>query len=282
MEAQRAKARFLRNLHSGPTLLILPNAWDVASAKVIAGTGARAIATSSAGVAFALGFPDGQRISREEMLGMVRKIAAAVDLPVSADVEGGYGATPEAAAQTARGVLEAGAVGMNLEDVAERGDLLPLELQVSRLRAARAAAEAFGVPLVINGRTDAFAAQKIPAPARLAEAVRRANAYLEAGADCAFVPFVVERDDVARLAREIRGPLNILAKPGSLPLAELEKLGVRRVSVGSAIALAAYGLARRAAAELLGSGTYSGMEDGVPYAEMQQLLGDRAGFLASR
>jgi len=169
-------------------------------------------------------------------------------------------------------VLAAGAVGMNLEDAAEGGELLPLELQASRLRAARAAADAAGVPLVINGRTDAFAARGIPAEARLAEAVRRANAYLAAGADCAFVPFVKERDDIARLAREIRGPLNILAKPGSPPLAEMERLGVRRVSVGSAIALAAYGRARRAATELLGTGTYTGMEDGIPYAEMQELL----------
>src|SRR5262249_46498514 len=145
MDTQRAKAVALRNLHSGPTLLVLPNAWDVASAKVVAGAGARAVATSSAGVAFALGFPDGQRISRVEMLGMVRRIAAAVDLPVSADVEGGYGASAEDAAQTARGVLEAGAVGMNLEDAAEGGDLLPLEVQVERLRAARAAADAIGV-----------------------------------------------------------------------------------------------------------------------------------------
>jgi 2-methylisocitrate lyase-like PEP mutase family enzyme len=272
MDTQRAKAATLRSLHSGPHLLILPNAWDVASAKVIAGAGARAVATSSAGVAFALGFPDGQRISRDEMLGMVRRIAAAVDVPVSADVEGGYGPTAEDAAPTARGVLAAGAVGMNLEDTSEGGELLPLGLQESRLRAARAAATAAGVPLVINGRTDAFAARGVAAAERLAEAVRRSNAYLSAGADCAFVPFVRDRDDIARLVREIHGPVNILAKPGSPPLADLERLGVRRVSVGSAIALAAYGLARRAATELLGAGTYQTMKDGVPYAEMQELL----------
>ena len=274
METQRAKAVTLRSLHSGPSLLILPNAWDVASAKVIAGAGARAIATSSAGVAFALGFPDGQRISRDEMLGMVRRIAAAVDVPVSADVEGGYGTTPEDAAQTARGVLAAGAVGLNLEDTADGGELLPIDLQVSRLRAARAGAAAAGVPLVINGRTDAFAARGVAPEERLAEAVRRANAYLAAGADCAFVPFVRDGEQIARLVREIKGPINILAKPGSLPLAELERLGVRRVSVGSAIALAAYGLARRAATELLGAGTYEAMRDAVPYAEMQELLGE--------
>jgi len=254
-------------------LLVLPNAWDVASAKVIAAAGAQAIATSSAGVAFALGFPDGQRISRAEMLGMVRRIAGALDVPVSADVEAGYGPTADAAAQTTRGVVEAGAVGMNLEDSLESGDLFPLDLQASRIQAARAAAAAAGVPLVINARTDAFAVRGLAADARVVEAVRRANAYLSAGADCAFVPFVSDRETIGRLAREIRGPLNVLAKPGSPPLAELERLGVRRVSVGSAIALAAYGLARRSAVELLGSGTYEGLGDAIPYAEMQRLLG---------
>jgi 2-methylisocitrate lyase-like PEP mutase family enzyme len=273
MTTQREKAATLRQLHSGPRLLVLPNAWDVASAKVIAAAGARAIATSSAGVAFALGFPDGQRISRDEMLDMVRRIAAAVGIPVTADVEAGYGETPEAAAQTARGVVEAGAVGMNLEDAADSGELVALELQITRVQAARAAATAAGVPLVINARTDAFAARGLLAEVRMAEAVRRANAYLAAGADCAFVPFVSDRDAISRLVREIRGPLNVLAKPGSPPLADMERLGVRRVSVGSAIALAAYGRARRIATELLGTGTYEALGDAIPYAEMQQLLG---------
>jgi 2-methylisocitrate lyase-like PEP mutase family enzyme len=273
MATQREKAARLRQLHDGPRLLVLPNAWDVASAKVIAAAGAHAIATSSAGIAFALGFPDGQRISRTEMLGMVRRIASAVEVPVSADVEAGYGPTADAAGQTARGVLEAGAVGMNLEDSLAAGELVPLELQVSRIQAARAASAAAGVPLLINARTDAFAARGLAADARIVEAVRRANAYLGAGADCAFVPFVSDPEAIGRLAREILGPLNVLAKPGSPPLAELERLGVRRVSVGSAIALAAYARARRSAVELLESGTYKALEDAIPYAEMQQLLG---------
>jgi 2-methylisocitrate lyase-like PEP mutase family enzyme len=272
MTSQREKAAAFQKLHEGPKLLVLPNAWDVASAKVIAAAGARAIATSSAGIATALGFPDGQRISRAEMLDMVRRIAAALELPVSADVEAGYGETPEAAALTARGVLEAGAVGMNLEDAASAGQLLPLDLQVARLRAARAAAEAFGVPLVINGRTDVFAARDIQGDARVEEAVRRANAYLAAGADCAFVPFVTDRDVIARLARGVRGPLNVLGVFGSPPLADLERVGVRRVSVGSAVARAAYATARRIAKDLLTSGSYEGMRDAIPFAEMQELL----------
>jgi 2-methylisocitrate lyase-like PEP mutase family enzyme len=267
------KATRLRALHQGKGLLVLPNAWDVASAKVIAAVGASAIATSSAGVAFALGYPDGQRISREEMLDMVRRIAAAVEVPVSADVEAGYGNDPEAAARTARGVLEAGAVGMNLEDADDEGRLLPLEVHVARIRAARRAAEAAGIPLVINGRTDAMAAKAITPSERASEAIRRANAWLEAGADCAFVPFVSDAGTIGRLAREIRGPLNILGGPGSPTLAQMQELGVRRVSLGSALARAAYGRTRRAAVEVLQAGTYQSIaEDAIPYAELQDLL----------
>jgi 2-methylisocitrate lyase-like PEP mutase family enzyme len=242
----------------------------------VAAAGFPALATSSAGVAYALGYPDGQRIPRGEMLDMVRRVAAAVDLPVSADVEAGYGATVEAAAETARGVLAAGAVGMNLEDTGDAGELLPVELQCERIRAARAAADGAGVPLVVNARTDTFGATG-PAPAeRPGEAVRRANAYLSAGADCAFVPWVTDRELVGRLAREIRGPLNVLAGPGALPISELERLGVRRVSVGSGPARAAYGHARRVALELRDRGTYEALGEGaIPYPEMQRLLGAR-------
>jgi 2-methylisocitrate lyase-like PEP mutase family enzyme len=272
MPTQSAKAETLRKLHSGPALLVLPNAWDVASAKIIVAAGARAVATTSAGVASVFGFPDGQHISREEMLDMVARIARAVEVPVSADVEAGYGSTPEAAASTARAVVEAGAVGLNLEDADEAGVLVPMELHIQRIRAARAAAVSSGVSLVINGRTDAFAARGLGTEARVAEAVRRANAYLAAGADCAFVPFVTDREAIGRLAREISGPLNVLAGVGSPPLQELQRLGVRRVSVGSAIARAAYARARRVAQELLGRGTYDELADTIPYAEMQEIL----------
>lgn len=269
----REKAEELRRLHEGPRVLVLANAWDVASARIVEAAGFPAIASSSAGVAFALGYPDGQRISRVEMLDMVRRIARAVAVPVSADVEAGYGTTSEAAAQTARGVLEAGAVGMNLEDTGD-GRLLPLEVQVDRIRAARAVAEATGVHLVINGRTDVFEMRDIAESERVAEAVRRANAYLRAGADCAFVPFVANREVIAQLARQIDGPLNVLGMPDTPPVAELERLGVRRVSVGGGLARAAYGRARRLAMQLKETGTFQALRDeAVSYAEMQRLLG---------
>src|SRR5512139_1245182 len=150
MTTLREKAEALRRLHAGPKTLVLPNAWDVASARLFAGAGAAAIATSSAGIAYALGHADGQRIGRREMLDAVRRIAAAVEVPVSADVEGGYGPTTHDAASTARGVLAAGAVGLNLEDTAEDGTLLPLDVQVARVKAVRAAALQEGVPLFVN------------------------------------------------------------------------------------------------------------------------------------
>jgi 2-methylisocitrate lyase-like PEP mutase family enzyme len=271
----REKAELLRRLHGGTRLLVLPNAWDVGSARVLAAHGAPAIATSSAGVAYALGYPDGERIARAEMLDMVRRIAAAVAVPVTADVEAGYGTTAADAVETAAGVLAAGAVGLNLEDATE-GRLLPLDPQVERVAAIRRVAEASGVPLVVNARTDAAAAADLPPEERLAEAVRRANAYLAAGADCAFVPFVTERDAIARLAREVRGPLNVLGTPASPSLEELARLGVRRVSFGSGIARAAYGRARRIARELSSTGTYAALaEDAIAYDEMQLLFGAR-------
>jgi 2-methylisocitrate lyase-like PEP mutase family enzyme len=272
MATLQQKAEALRKLHAGPRAVVFANAWDVASACLVEEAGFRAVATSSAGVAFALGYPDGQRISRAEMLDMVRRIAAAVKVPVTADVEAGYGTTAEAAAETARGVIGAGAVGMNLEDTGPDGNLLSLEAQVERLRAARAAADKAGVPIVINARTDAFAMRDLSGDRRVAEAIRRGNAYLEAGGDCAFVPFVTDREVIGRLAREIRGPMNVLGGPGAPPIADLERMGVRRVSIGGGLARAAYGRARRVALELKERGTYETLSDAVTYAEMQKLL----------
>ena len=268
------QAQAFRRLHAGPAILILPNAWDVATARLVEDAGFPAIATTSAGVAWALGYPDGERISRGEMLDVVRRIAAAVRVPVTADVEGGYGATPEAAADTARGVIAAGAIGLNLEDGTAEGGLLDLPLHVERIQAARAAGASAGVPLVVNARTDAFEVKGWDAERRFTEAVRRANAYRAAGADCLFVPHVSDGDTIGRLAREIDGPLNVIAGPPAPPIRELERLGVRRASLGPRVVQAALGLVRRAAAELREQGTYESMKDLlIPFAELQRLLG---------
>ena len=268
------QAQAFRRLHAGPGILVLPNAWDVATARLVEEAGFAAVATTSAGVAWAFGYPDGERISREEMLEAVRRMAAAVQVPVTADVEGGYGATPEAAAETARGVIAAGAVGLNLEDGTAEGGLLDLALHVERIQAARAAGASAAVPLVVNARTDAFEVKGWDAGRRFGEAVRRANAYRAAGADCLFVPHVSDGDTIGRLAREIDGPLNVIAGPPAPPIRELERLGVRRASLGPRVVQAALGLVRRAAAELREQGTYESMKDLlIPFAELQRLLG---------
>src|SRR5207247_5683664 len=209
-----------------------------------------AIAPSSAGVAWALGCPDGERISGGEMLAVVRRIAASVRIPVSADVEAGYGATPETAAETARGVIAAGAIGLNLEDGTNEGSLLDLALQVERIRAVRQAGAAARVPLVVNARTDAFEVKQWAPAERFAAAVRRANAYHAAGADCLFVPHVSDAATIGQLAREIEGPLNVIAGPPAPPIPELARLGGRPGSVRPALLPGTRGLARLVLIEL--------------------------------
>jgi 2-methylisocitrate lyase-like PEP mutase family enzyme len=273
------KAAHFRDLHRGPSILVLPNAWDAASARVIEEAGFPAVATTSAGIALSLGYADGQRIHRDEMLAAVRRIAAAVGVPVTADIEAGYGEKPEAVARTIRGVLEAGAVGVNLEDSWEHGGhkvLADMALQKERIRAARETAEAASVPLVINARTDVFFHQFGDEAGRSDEAVRRLNAYLEAGADCVFPILVREPSLIATLVRAVAGPVNILAGPGAPAIPELHRLGAARVSFGSALARAALGLTRRIANSLRTTGTYAGFpEDTLPSPEANRLFDKR-------
>src|SRR5216684_1144153 len=228
--SQRDQAEAFRRLHREGRILVLPNAWDVITARLIESAGFAAIATSSAGVAWALGYADGERISRGEMLAVVRRIASSARVPVTADMEAGYGTTPEAAA------------------------------------------EAAGVPLVINARTDAFEVKEWSPTERLSAAVRRANAYRAAGADCLFVPHVSDATTIGQLAREIDGPLNIIAGPPAPAIPELERLGVRRASLGPRVVQAALGLVRRAATELRERGTYDAMIDLIPFTELQRLV----------
>jgi 2-methylisocitrate lyase-like PEP mutase family enzyme len=267
----KAKAKRLLDLHHAPALLVLPNAWDVASARIFEDAGFPAIATTSAGIAYSLGYPDRQRIPPAEMAAAVARIAAEVRVPVTADMEAGYGDV----ATTVEAVLDAGAVGMNLEDAMhEPGrELFPLEEQVERIRAARRAADARGVPLVINARTDVFLLSEDPSVEPVAEAIHRLNAYREAGADCLFAPGVTDRLRLEALARAVRGPLNVLAGPGTPPVSELKMLGVARLSIGSGAMRATMALTRRIARELLDAGTCSLLtEDTIGYAEANKLL----------
>jgi 2-methylisocitrate lyase-like PEP mutase family enzyme len=276
--SQRDEAETFHRLHAGPRALLLPNIWDVVSARVVEQAGFPAIATSSAAIAWAFGYSDGERISREEMTAAVARIARHVSIPVTADMEAGYGRRPEDAAATAQAVIAAGAVGMNLEDAAPgEAELLDQALQVERIRAARDAAAAAGVPIVVNARTDVFLKQIGDPASRVDHAVRRLNAYLEAGAACLFAPGVKDAATIGVLAREVRGPLNILGGSGAPSVAELERLGVRRVSLGAGVMRAALGAVRRVAKELAGPGTYTALADFAFTDDVNRLLsGSRA------
>jgi 2-methylisocitrate lyase-like PEP mutase family enzyme len=268
-----SKADTLRRLHVEGPMLVLPNAWDAGSARIFVEAGFPALATTSAGIAFSLGLPDGERISRDEMLAAVSRITRRISVPITADMEAGYGQTPDAVAETVRRVIDAGAVGMNLEDRMEEKHLIDFPLAVERVRAVRKAADATGVRLVLNARTDAFEAPEIPRDKRLAEAVRRGNAFREAGADSVFVPFVGDRGTIEQLVQQIRAPLNILGTPNAPTLKEMAALGVRRVTFGSAPMRATLGLVRRMAREWREKGTYGTLEAyGIPFAELQKLF----------
>lgn len=254
-------------------MLVLPNAWDAGSARIFIAAGFTALATTSAGIAFSLGYPDGERISRDEMLAAVARITRRIAVPITADMEAGYGAAPREVAETVRRLIDAGAVGMNLEDRTEGKHLIDFALAVERVAAARAAAAAAGVPLVLNARTDAFEAPELAPENRLIEAVRRGNAFRAAGADSVFVPFVGDRDTIEQLVQQIHAPLNILGTPNAPSLKEMAALGVRRITFGSAPMRATLGLVRRMAREWKEKGTYGTLEAyGIPFAELQQLF----------
>ncbi len=268
------KARAFHALHQGPEILVLTNAWDVASAKLLEAAGFPAIATTSAGIAYACGFPDGQRIPRDEMLEEVERIVSRVGVPVTADLEAGYGYLPEAVAETIRLAIEVGTVGANIEDYTQDPDdpLFDFELAVERIRAARAAADAAGIDFVLNARTDTYlsAGHKLADP--FAETVRRLQAYWEAGARCLYVPAMKDEAEIAMLTRELDGPVNLLGGPGVPPVPRLEALGVARMSTGSGIARAAYGMVRRAVRELTGPGSYDYAREAVTFDELEGLL----------
>ena len=275
LDVQRRKAEALRAMHDRTRILVLVNAWDAMSARVIEEAGARAIATSSATMAQALGYPDGEAAPRGEIVAAIARIARAVDAPVTADIESGFGATPADVGETIRMVIDAGALGVNLEDAIHerRGELYDLPQALDRLNAAREAAAKAGVPIVINARTDVFLLGVGPKEGRLDLAISRANAFREAGADCLFVPGVRDGQRIGEMAKRLNGPLNILAGPGAPPVAELERMGVARVSVGSWPGLVAMTNARKAGRELLGAGTYTFIPtDTITYPEANEIM----------
>jgi 2-methylisocitrate lyase-like PEP mutase family enzyme len=273
---QAQKAALLNKLHHGPKILVLANAWDAISARIVEEIGFPAVATTSAGVAATLGYPDGQRVLREDMLEVVARIARAVQVPVTADMEAGYGTSPEEMAETALALVEAGAVGLNLEDVTgdDENSQVALGLQTEKIGAIREASAAAGVPLVINARTDVYLMPIGPAETRFERTVERLRAYAKAGADCVFAPALKDAETIAKLVKAVEAPLNILLVPGAPNLNELEELGVARASIGSGLMRATLGTAQK-----LGKAMYERRDnaalfaEAMPYVEVNRLLG---------
>lgn len=275
IRTQAAKAGQFRKLHYGPKMLLLPNAWDVASARILEEAGHPAIATTSAGIAYSLGYADGEQISRDEMLSVVARIARAVHIPVTADLEAGYGASPQAIVETVKAAIDAGAIGMNLEDLSgdEKNPLVDLPKQIEKIQVVRETGASMSVPFVLNARTDVFLAAVGPEEARLERTVERLRAYAKAGADCVFAPGVTNHEMIAKLVKAVEAPLNILAVPACPPIAELEKVGVARVSTGSGIMRAAMGLVQRVAGEMIAKRSCETMLTGaMPYIDLKKMM----------
>lgn len=270
---QLRKAEVFRKLHDRSAIFVLPNAWDVASALIFARTGFAAVATTSGGVAWSLGHADGERIPRDEAVAAIARIAHALDVPVSADIEAGYGTTPDQVNETVRQVIAAGAVGINLEDSLGDGALRETGATVDRIRAARAAADDAGIPIVINARSDAwlngFGANERE---RFDETVHRARRYLEAGADCIYPIGLGDVATIAALVKELDAPVNVGARPGLPGVADLARLGVARVSTATRFATLALSAVERAAVEIRDSGRFDCLAASLTHPDVQHLF----------
>lgn len=273
--SQQDKADRFRMMHERDGVFVLPNAWDAASARILEEVGYPAIGTTSAGIAFSLGYPDGEHVPPSEMVAVIGRIARTVRIPVTADIERGYGDTPEAVALMAEAVFDAGAIGVNIEDASDAGGgaLIETAAMCEKIAAARAAGEGRGVHLVINARTDGFYDRTRGPGDIFDDAVARANAYLSAGADCAFVPAVTDRETIERLVAAIDGPLNVVVPgPGMPGLRALEAAGVRRVSLGGCLMRSMAGLLRFSARQVLNEGSFEFADVAIPHDEMDALF----------
>jgi len=266
-EPRDRRAREFRALHQRGAPLLLANVWDAGSARLFEAAGARAIATTSAGLAWSRGYADGDRLPARVLAVAVGEIARVLSVPLTVDVEGGYSSDPRAVGETLSAVLDAGAIGINIEDGAGSPDLL-----CAKLAAAREAATRAGVDLFINARTDVYLRGLVPPERAMAEVVERGRRYRSAGADGLFVPELVDASAIRAIVDRVELPLNVMVRPTLPPVAELSALGVSRVSAGSAIAQAAYAVGRRAAHQLLTEGRYDAMfETTASYGELNAL-----------
>ena len=271
MVTQADKGRAFRALHEGDRAFIIPNPWDAGTARLLARRGFAALATTSAGFAFSTGRRD-NTVGRDQMMAHVEAIASATDLPVSADLENGYGDQAEAVAETIRLAAAAGAAGGSIEDATGRRDRPIYELAhaVERLAAAAEAARALGTTFTLTARAENYLVGRPD----LADTITRLQAYQTAGADVLYAPGLTDPDDIAAVVRSVDRPVNVLAglTGAKLSLADLSALGVRRVSVGSLLSRVALGAFLRAATEMRDHGTFSFADDAVPYADLSEMF----------
>jgi 2-methylisocitrate lyase-like PEP mutase family enzyme len=272
---QARKAELFRNKHRGPPLLLLPNAWDAMSARIFVAAGFEAIATTSGGVAWALGYADGEQTPWDEVVAATARIVRAAQVPVTADIEAGYGDTPDAVMKSVAEIIQAGAVGVNLEDGTPRGavPIRNIADAADRIRAAREAARAAAIPIVINARTDLYLRNIGDEAARFDETVERGRAYLAAGADCFYPITLRDPPTIARLVKALAAPININVRAGLPDVAELEALGVARASTASAVSLMAMATTRQVAEELRRTGSFDILAPAVTQADAQRLFG---------
>lgn len=268
-----AKAEAFRAMHRGPHLLLMANAWDAITARLFEAEGFAAVATTSGGVSWAVGYADHEAAPWDEVVDQTARIARAVAVPVTADIEGGFGATPEAVGRSIGDIIGAGAVGVNLEDsMPGPVPLRSVEDAAARICAAREAARATGVPIVINARVDVFIKQIGDESSRFDEAVRRGKAYLAAGADCVYPIALRDPATIGRLVRALDAPININVRAGYPGVAELEALGVRRVTTATALTMVALSAIRDSVRDIRAHGRFDTINPTVTHPEMQQLM----------
>jgi 2-methylisocitrate lyase-like PEP mutase family enzyme len=271
---QARQAEDFRKKHRGPPLLLLPNAWDAMSARVFVAAGFDAIATTSGGVAWALGYMDGEQTPWSEVVAATARIVRAAQVPVTADIEAGYGDTPDAVMKSVAEIIRAGAVGVNLEDGTPRGTM-PIRTiadAADRIRAAREAARAAAVPIVINARTDLYLRNIGDEVTRFDESVVRAKAYLAAGADCFYPITLRDPATIERMVKALAAPININVRAGLPSVAQLEALGVARASTASQVSLMAMAATRHIAEELRKTGRFDALAPAITQADAQRLF----------
>jgi 2-methylisocitrate lyase-like PEP mutase family enzyme len=268
---QTEMAEEFRARHRARPVLLLPNVWDGLSARLFVAAGFGAVATTSGGVAWALGYPDGEAAPWGEVVAATARIVRAAGVPVTADIEAGYGATPAEVGAHVAEIVRTGVVGINLED-GLHGPIRAVEDAAARIRAAREAARADGVPIVINARCDVFFLRHGPEGERFAATLARCRAYLDAGADCVYPFGLRDPDTIAAFVRELAAPVNVTGRPGMPDAAALERMGVARITIASAPTLVAMSAIQKSAAELRDTGSFAALSAAITHPEAQKLF----------